>query len=99
MTDRAPSHDKLLTYICPMHSEVPSDAGSCPIRGMGLELESASMDAGPNPELVDFTRRFRVGLVLTIPLLILTMGPFFGLPVRDIFGERSTLSEHHHEHR
>jgi Cu+-exporting ATPase len=46
---------------------------------------------GPNPELVDFTRRFWVGVVLTIPLLILTMGPYLGLPVRDILGERATL--------
>jgi Cu+-exporting ATPase len=60
---------------------------------MGLELESAAMvEDGPNPELVDFTRRFWVGAVLTLPLLILTMGPFLGWSgVREIFGERSTL--------
>ncbi|MBQ0765460.1 MAG: copper-translocating P-type ATPase [Sulfitobacter litoralis] len=60
---------------------------------MGLELESGvPMDDGPNPELVDFTRRFWVGTVLTIPLLILTMGPYLGFPeVREIFGERATL--------
>ncbi|EPX77566.1 Lead, cadmium, zinc and mercury transporting ATPase [Litoreibacter arenae DSM 19593] len=49
------------------------------------------MDAGPNPELIDFTRRFWIGTILTIPLLILTMGPYLGLPVREIFGERATL--------
>ncbi|MBU0778992.1 MAG: copper-translocating P-type ATPase [Alphaproteobacteria bacterium] len=60
---------------------------------MGLELESASMvEDGPNPELVDFTRRFWVGAILTIPLLILTMGPFVGLGgIREAFGERTTL--------
>ncbi|GGA32139.1 copper-translocating P-type ATPase [Amylibacter cionae] len=58
---------------------------------MGLELESATMDDGPSHELVDFTRRFWFGAILTIPLLILTMGPYLGLPVRDIFGERATL--------
>lgn len=43
---------------------------------MGPELESAAMaDEGPNPELVDFTRRFRVGAALTLPLLVLAMGP------------------------
>ncbi|WP_245622463.1 copper-transporting P-type ATPase [Litoreibacter arenae] len=79
-------------YTCPMHPEVRQPhAGSCPICGMGLELESASMDAGPNPELIDFTRRFWIGTILTIPLLILTMGPYLGLPVREIFGERATL--------
>jgi Cu+-exporting ATPase len=60
---------------------------------MGLELESAAMvDDGPNPELVDFTRRFWVGAILTLPLLVLTMGPYVGWPgVREIFGERATL--------
>ncbi|MCB1334775.1 MAG: heavy metal translocating P-type ATPase, partial [Roseivivax sp.] len=60
---------------------------------MGLELESAAMaDDGPNPELVDFTRRFWVGAVLTVPLLAFTMGPYVGFPgVREIFGERATL--------
>ncbi|MBU3029541.1 copper-transporting P-type ATPase [Paracoccus marinaquae] len=81
-------------YTCPMHAEVrQTEPGSCPICGMGLELESATMaEDGPNPELVDFTRRFWVGAVLTIPLLILTMGPYLGFPqVREIFGERATL--------
>ncbi|MBQ4809337.1 copper-translocating P-type ATPase [Phaeobacter sp. HS012] len=59
---------------------------------MGLELESGVPgDEGPNPELVDFTRRFWVGTVLTIPLLVLTMGPFVGFPaVRTFFGEGTT---------
>nr|WP_235917219.1 copper-translocating P-type ATPase [Maritimibacter harenae] len=81
-------------YTCPMHAEVrQTKPGSCPLCGMGLELESAAMvDEGPNPELVDFTRRFWVGAVLTVPLLVLTMGPFVGLGgVREIFGERVTL--------
>lgn len=79
-------------YTCPMHPDVRQPhAGSCPICGMGLELESATMDDGPSHELVDFTRRFWFGAILTIPLLILTMGPYLGLPVRDIFGERATL--------
>ena len=57
-------------YTCPMHPEVrQTEAGSCPICGMGLELESAAMvDDGPNPELVDFTRRFWIGAALTVPL-------------------------------
>ncbi|MEO1985213.1 MAG: copper-translocating P-type ATPase [Martelella sp.] len=81
-------------YTCPMHPQVRQvEHGSCPICGMGLELESGvPMDDGPNPELVDFTRRFWVGTVLTIPLLILTMGPYLGFPeVREILGERATL--------
>jgi Cu+-exporting ATPase len=81
-------------YTCPMHPEVrQTKPGSCPICGMGLELESAAMaDEGPNPELVDFTRRFWIGAVLTVPLLVFTMGPYVGLGgVREIFGERATL--------
>ena len=60
---------------------------------MGLELESAAMaDEGPNPELVDFTRRFWIGAVLTVPLLVLTMGPFVGLgTVRESLGERNAM--------
>ena len=47
---------------------------------------------GPNPELADFTHRFWVGVALTVPLLILTMGPYLGFGgVRGIFGERVTL--------
>ena len=49
-------------------------------------------EEGPNPELADFTRRFRVGAALTIPLLVLAMGPFLGLgAVREVFGERGSL--------
>jgi Cu+-exporting ATPase len=81
-------------YTCPMHPQVrQTGPGSCPICGMGLELESAAMvEEGPNPELVDFTRRFWVGAALTVPLLVLTMGPLVGLgAVREMFGERATL--------
>ena len=81
-------------YTCPMHPEIVRDeAGDCPKCGMALEpMGVPSADDGPNPELVDFKRRFWVGAVLTVPLLVLTMGPFVGLGfVRDILGERATL--------
>jgi Cu+-exporting ATPase len=92
--DKVPDGYDGAVYTCPMHAEVRQvEPGSCPICGMGLELESTAMvDDGPNPELVDFTRRFWVGAVLTIPLLILTMSPYVGAGwVREIFGERATL--------
>ena len=92
--DKVPSNYDGAVYTCPMHAEVrQSEPGSCPICGMGLELESSAMeDDGPNPELIDFTRRFWVGAVLTVPLLILTMSPFVGAGwIREIFGERTTL--------
>ncbi|WP_373475594.1 copper-translocating P-type ATPase [Sphingorhabdus sp.] len=81
-------------FTCPMHPQVRETAmGSCPICGMGLEPETANLaDEGPNPELTDFSRRMWVGAGLTVPLLILTMGPFVGLGwVRELLGERATL--------
>src|SRR5690606_38263138 len=48
-------------------------------------------DEGPNPELVDFTRRFWVSAVLSVPLLVLAMGPMFGLPFREWIGERPAV--------
>ncbi|MBR0552708.1 copper-transporting P-type ATPase [Stakelama marina] len=81
-------------YTCPMHPEVRQpEPGSCPLCGMGLELESASMaEQGPNPELIDFTRRFWIGSALTVPLLILAMGGFVGLGgIRAATGERTAL--------
>ena len=80
-------------YTCPMHPEIVRDApGSCPICGMALEpMGVPTGDEGPNPELVDFTRRFWVSAVLSIPLLVITMGPMLGLPVRDWIGERTAV--------
>ncbi len=92
--DTVPAGYDGAVFTCPMHPTVrQTEPGSCPICGMGLELESAVMAGdGPNPELVDFTRRFWIGTVLTIPLLVLTMAPYVGFPeVREFFGERATL--------
>jgi Cu+-exporting ATPase len=62
-------------YTCPMHPQVRQvGPGNCPICGMALEPEIASADAGPNPELADFTRRFWIGAALTIPVFALEMG-------------------------
>ena len=62
-------------YTCPMHPEIRQEGpGSCPICGMALEPETFSLDDGPDPELVDMSRRFWVSLVFTIPLFIYAMG-------------------------
>ena len=62
-------------YTCPMHPEIRKvGPGSCPICGMALEPEIAGTEAGPNPELVDMTRRFWIGLVLSLPVVALEMG-------------------------
>lgn len=62
-------------YTCPMHPEIHQPGpGSCPICGMALEPEEATLDQGPNPELADMTRRLWIGLVLSLPVLALEMG-------------------------
>jgi Cu+-exporting ATPase len=62
-------------YTCPMHPEIRQvGPGFCPICGMALEPEIAGSESGPNPELVDMTRRFWIGLVLSLPVLALEMG-------------------------
>ncbi len=62
-------------YTCPMHPQIRQiGPGSCPICGMALEPELATADTGPNPELVDMSRRFWIGLALTVPVLALEMG-------------------------
>jgi Cu+-exporting ATPase len=62
-------------YTCPMHPEIrQTGPGACPICGMALEPEMPAADSGPNPELADMTRRFWIGLVLSIPILALEMG-------------------------
>jgi Cu+-exporting ATPase len=62
-------------YTCPMHPEVRQvGPGSCPICGMALEPDVVTADSGPNPELADMTRRFWIGLALTIPVFLLEMG-------------------------
>src|ERR1700716_2227834 len=62
-------------YTCPMHPQIRQvGPGNCPICGMALEPEVASLDDAPNPELADMTRRFWIGLVLALPPVILEMG-------------------------
>jgi Cu+-exporting ATPase len=61
-------------WTCPMHPQIVRDeSGSCPICGMALEPMTIT-GAEENPELRDMTRRFWIGLALSIPLL-LTMFP------------------------
>lgn len=75
-----PTTDVGAMWTCPMHPEIRQvGPGTCPICGMALEPEEPSLDDAPNPELLDFTRRWWVSAVLAVPLLILTMGS-------DLFG-------------
>ncbi|CAO3449620.1 Lead, cadmium, zinc and mercury transporting ATPase (EC 3.6.3.3) (EC 3.6.3.5); Copper-translocating P-type ATPase (EC 3.6.3.4) [Azospirillum largimobile] len=77
------SPHKGVIYTCPMHPEIRQEGpGNCPICGMALEPVGTSLEEGPNPELIDMTRRFWIGLVLSVPLLVMEMGshiPALGL--------------------
>ena len=70
-------------YTCPMHPEIVRDEpGFCPICGMALEPRAVTGDEA-NEELIDMTRRFKVGLILTIPLFIIAMSDLIpGLPLQ-----------------
>jgi len=60
-------------YTCPMHPEIRRSApGSCPICGMALEPLSPEM-SGENAELLDMSRRFWIGLLLSAPLVLWEM--------------------------
>ncbi len=73
----APPPPANVPYTCPMHPEVRQiGPGSCPKCGMALEPAEFSFDAGeepPNPEYADMKRRFLFAVVLTIPLLALSI--------------------------
>ena len=82
--DAAP---KNTTFTCPMDPEIIQEGpGTCPICGMALEPMDGVSD-GPNHELIDFSRRLWVSALAAIPLLILTMGPMIGFPIREWIGE------------
>ncbi|MBZ5525473.1 MAG: copper-translocating P-type ATPase [Acidobacteriia bacterium] len=83
-TERSvPAARPKVEYTCPMHPQiVRSEPGSCPICGMALEPRVGSGETGGNPELRDMRRRFWVGTVLTLPVLIMAMGDF--LPGRPL---------------
>jgi len=70
-----PAAQEGVIYTCPMHPQIRQlGPGTCPICGMTLEPEVATAATGPSAELVDMTRRFWIGLVLTMPVLALEMG-------------------------
>jgi Cu+-exporting ATPase len=68
--------DLAAIYTCPMHPDVEKvGPGSCPKCGMALEPKTASLDENEkSPELIDMTRRFIVGAILAVPIIIIAMG-------------------------
>jgi P-type Cu+ transporter len=81
----APSAPSVKTeYVCPMHPEIVRlEPGSCPICGMALEPRTVTLEEETNPELIDMTRRFWVGVVLSAPIALLAMSDLIpGQPVQ-----------------
>ncbi len=73
-------------WTCPMHPEIVRDAqGNCPICGMALEPKTITTGEEENSELVDMTRRFKVSVVLTVPLVLIAMRHYIpGLSIIDL---------------
>ncbi len=77
------TEDAGIEYTCPMHPEVVQiGPGSCPICGMALEPKHIQAGEEENPELADMQRRFWISVVLTVPLLVISMGMLLAEPVR-----------------
>jgi Cu+-exporting ATPase len=70
-------------YTCSMHPQIRQvGPGSCPICGMALEPLEITLETAPNQELAEMSRRFWIGLVLTVPVFVLEMAshvPWLGL--------------------
>ena len=61
-------------WTCPMHPEIRRDGpGQCPICGMALEPLEPTLEEGPNPELIDMSRRFWVSTAFAVPLILLVV--------------------------
>ncbi|PKH41768.1 Cu+-exporting ATPase [Nocardioides alpinus] len=86
-----PAGAEVAEYTCPMHPEIRQPGpGSCPICGMALEPVLVTADTGPNAELAGMTRRFWVGVVLSIPVLILGMGGDLFPALHDLISPRTS---------
>ncbi|PZU14992.1 MAG: haloacid dehalogenase [Citromicrobium sp.] len=61
-------------WTCPMHLQIRQNGpGTCPICGMALEPLEPTLEEGPNPELIDMTRRFWVSAAFSVPLVVLVV--------------------------
>lgn len=79
LTGMAPGQNRIpeisANYTCPMHPQILSEKpGACPICGMALEPVTPTVATEDHGELKDFARRFWVGALLTLPVLLLAMG-------------------------
>jgi len=73
--DAAPAPASATIYTCPMHPQIRQPGpGICPICGMALEPLAPTAESRPSHELADMTRRFWIGLVVSLPVVALEMG-------------------------
>jgi len=81
---RAPAAAGEVLWTCPMHPQiVRKEPGNCPICGMALEPMTPAAGDAENPELRAMTRRFWVGVVLSLPLLAIAMAEHFNKAALD----------------
>jgi P-type Cu+ transporter len=68
-------------YTCPMHLEIEQvGPGDCPLCGMDLEPKEIQVGSGePDPQLLDMLRRLQISAILSIPLVVIAMGPMAGV--------------------
>jgi len=87
-----PSLETKTIYTCPMHSEIQQDhPGSCPKCGMTLEpMTVVPGGEDDDSELVDMSRRFWVGLLLGLPVLVLAMAPMFLPAIEQYLSSRTS---------
>jgi len=90
VTVKAKGGDLNAEYTCPMHPEVRQiGPGNCPICGMALEPVIATGETGDSAELRDMSRRFWIGLVLSLPVLALEMGGHL-LEIKHLVGAQTS---------
>ncbi len=89
-----PAPESQAIYTCPMHPEIRKNGpGICPLCAMALEPTEASLDEGPNHELLDMSRRLKWGVLFTVPLLVLAMSEMIpGITLHRLIAE-SLLNE------
>ena len=85
-----PPADPDAIYTCPMHPEIEQvGPGDCPICGMDLEPKFVDMaDEGDEQQYRDMLRRFWVGTILSLPLLMIAMGPMIGFNLAEYMSDQ-----------
>ena len=70
-------------YTCPMHPEIEQEGfGTCPICGMDLEPKVVELsNENDDRQTREMATRFWAATLFTVPLLLISMGPMFGLKI------------------